>query len=852
MTFSLSKCPPKPRTKATRRTSSSTNVYYYENGEKKAPVLGDITSILQGLDGSPVRRKRRRRRSDHDLPIPTFASKRSAIDLSFLESPVEKEKHFETTDFDAQCLPTKQNVDTTEPTGDGSALVDSDDSDIELLRSSSVFRKISSHCATEGNVNMTMETAPMHGAEIASTPTRLDNCNELSEEMVDAVAQNATSTREFDNHEDLTNLQQPCCPSQVVELPNVASPTLFNDRLFLSLDNLYLHADINSVTVKDIIEALEAEFEISFDRKVRKLIKKRLTNLIAGKVAPMAASPPCTADECVVVFNDEAVGVQVQLENDIKELHPPETKIAMEKQKSARQKILQPGSTDKLVVISDNHPKNDLSVEPAVDPVELSHAEESADDQRTRLNVTNPEAKPPTKPRTRSRKVHAGGLLSPEVAPIKQTRKRKGTCSLCATCSCTIEKDPAVVQNFANLSHARTEIEIEKSLIKRQKKLEKTVDKYESDLDLVTRELKRHRRGIIKRRCAQLQQGTMFNDSRFLPDVDVWDVHLQNITRGVVSTDDVKKTQLKLFGKVKGGQPTLTQMMGIERTETSVLEPILEELAEDLKSQTSDTLDVGDDEANILPVSHDDLEEPAEPVHRVTWRNGNMEAAEAEHSIWSAVHCGEFASSIHEESSWDRMFAERIIPETENGLDALLELFGAECAGPSMQGGLGLSQVSSSQLSQSAQNIAATLEVKVTADPVRLSKIEGACPNWRENIRFALRQREDDDIKSALENIRESKAKLSKVREAFLSAWKRQRAVLQLYEMSLSASLRRVNGEKVDIIRTPLGEACTDVESDAETVTEFSPLSQEEATGVELSNILRPIAVFKQETQDEE
>jgi hypothetical protein len=93
-----------------------------------------------------------------------------------------------------------------------------------------------------------------------------------------------------------------------------------------------------------------------------------------------------------------------------------------------------------------------------------------------------------------------------------------------------------------------------------------------------------------------------------------------------------------------------------------------------------------------------------------------------------------------EESSWDRMFAERLIPETENGLQRLIELFSAECPGLPIQEGHGHSQVSSSQLSQSAQDIAASLEAKVAADAVRLRKIEDACPNWKENIRFALRQ----------------------------------------------------------------------------------------------------------------
>jgi hypothetical protein len=109
---------------------------------------------------------------------------------------------------------------------------------------------------------------------------------------------------------------------------------------------------------------------------------------------------------------------------------------------------------------------------------------------------------------------------------------------------------------------------------------------------------------------------------------------------------------------------------------------------------------------------------------------------------------------------------------------------------------------------------------------------------------------EDHDIKSALEDSRVEES-LSKVREAFLSAWKRQRAVLQLYEMSLSVSLRRANGEKVDSIRA-LFKASTDVESDAETVTEFSPLSQEETTGTDLPDVMRPLVVFNKRPSSEE
>jgi hypothetical protein len=162
---------------------------------------------------------------------------------------VEKEKHFEIVDIVPHCLPMKPHVDPIKPVWHDSLVVDSDDSDIELLRSSPAFGKNSSpsQCDTKGKDIATMVTVPILEDRIASTPTAVDDNSAVSAEMVDDIAQGTISTTATDNQDYLAKSQQPCSPPHVAPLPNVTLTPLFTDRLFQSLDNLYLHADIDSV-----------------------------------------------------------------------------------------------------------------------------------------------------------------------------------------------------------------------------------------------------------------------------------------------------------------------------------------------------------------------------------------------------------------------------------------------------------------------------------------------------------------------------------------------------------------------------------------------------------------------------
>jgi hypothetical protein len=69
--------------------------------------------------------------------------------------------------------------------------------------------------------------------------------------------------------------------------------------------------------------------------------------------------------------------------------------------------------------------------------------------------------------------------------------------------------------------------------------------------------------------------------------------------------------------------------------------------------------------------------------------------------------------------------------------------------------------------------------------------LDKSCPNWQENIMFALRQDDDDDIEPAIENVKKCRDRMLKLRETFLLAWEGQNTALEVFETALEASARR-------------------------------------------------------------
>ena len=58
------------------------------------------------------------------------------------------------------------------------------------------------------------------------------------------------------------------------------------ESLILSIDNLFVHADKESVTVGDIVRSLEAEYDVKFEKPARAMVRSHLTDLMKGAVEP--------------------------------------------------------------------------------------------------------------------------------------------------------------------------------------------------------------------------------------------------------------------------------------------------------------------------------------------------------------------------------------------------------------------------------------------------------------------------------------------------------------------------------------------------------------------------------------
>jgi hypothetical protein len=62
------------------------------------------------------------------------------------------------------------------------------------------------------------------------------------------------------------------------------------ESLITSIDNLFVHADKATVTVRDIVRSLEAEYDVKFEKPTKGFVRSHLTDLIKGHVEPTVES----------------------------------------------------------------------------------------------------------------------------------------------------------------------------------------------------------------------------------------------------------------------------------------------------------------------------------------------------------------------------------------------------------------------------------------------------------------------------------------------------------------------------------------------------------------------------------
>jgi hypothetical protein len=227
---------------------------------------------------------------------------------------------------------------------------------------------------------------------------------------------------------------------------------------------------------------------------------------------------------------------------------------------------------------------------------------------------------------------------------------------------------------------------------------------------------------------------------------------------------------------------------------------------------------------------------PVDRIHRLTWREGAKAEAQSPllrgTGLWSALtnkscttspNASDCLPSSQHDSiassprqsrdhlrstsnddtyicAWDALFSDHIASD-DGGMTQLLDLFEAEIMdGDAVSAETPTKELASSQtslvetpmLTQRGQSLVEAIEDRITSDPIQLQAVEAVCPNWRGSIRYALAQRGEDEVREALERVQHSIENLKRMKEKIPALLKRQELVLQLFEMSLTESLTRL------------------------------------------------------------
>ncbi len=156
----------------------------------------------------------------------------------------------------------------------------------------------------------------------------------------------------------------------------------------------------------------------------------------------------------------------------------------------------------------------------------------------------------------------------------KRTKRGGAACALCSTCSCSRGSALKGLEETAQMEAknpisklARSDAEIERALLGRLARLEKSASWFDTLCYKVGRELKKHRNKVTKKRASLDENNGGGNGEeskpRFLADADV-DGQDKGIFYPRAKKSRVAKAHQGLFGTeptAKEAQPTLTQMM---------------------------------------------------------------------------------------------------------------------------------------------------------------------------------------------------------------------------------------------------------------------------------------------------
>jgi hypothetical protein len=693
---------------------------------------------------------------------------------------------------------------------------------------------------------------------------------------LDAFPSEQTTTKETQTTTTTTTTTSPRNLSY--QPVNESSPCKLNQdesSLFPEIDALYAQSDKENVTVKSFYKILEKKIGQKLNKISKQTVRSRLMDLVNGCVLPEV---PGTAQEVsrpsagptetsTTNAQDDPIQDSPKHQNQTNENAETPQKSNNQKAKSAQTK--QPQKRKNTGTGTHTAKASEGKIAEATKPLNSQTAAKESDSdicmiiepQNSVLPPKDAEDDPKPKKRTRRATARKGKHLQqvqnetdqkPAPAPRGRKRARKGTCALCTTCSCQKPQGDETGAMLDMKTFARSDVAIEKALIRRLKKTEKSSEHLEGQTEMVRRKLKKHRRDVQRKKMKTAPQDE--TRAYFLPEEEEFE-SLQNESTKVPD-DWVQQAQQRMFPIVPSKcsvnclrirypfvlanrpnvdhQQTLTQL-GFPSTKSTHSNGTVEAEENGHEGQegvnvtesvepTEPTDAAEDSDADDEEAADDVLVEPpaAEPevvdkIHRFHWSKGvKAESHEGDviqsQSVWGALakiqeeqeddEDGIFALSQPIATSkcpWDRLFSESTNSREEvdeGGIEQLLDLLdGASAIGrqiePSNKENASPHNEAAdlSMLSQGGKEAANQVYASINGDLEKVSALNQVCPNWRENVSYAFVQKDEGDIQKALENLRESRSKMMEIKRKILEAWGRQKVALDVLETALESSL---------------------------------------------------------------
>jgi hypothetical protein len=368
----------------------------------------------------------------------------------------------------------------------------------------------------------------------------------------------------------------------------------------------------------------------------------------------------------------------------------------------------------------------------------------------------------------------------------REPKRKKSECSLCRTCPCQQPAEPTAIPTIC---FTQSDASIEKALMRRLQKLEQSSDRYEEQAETVRRKLKKHRREMWKKLDAGEDNPLKHpGEYRFLPDSEEMDGNSSALP--VSNRPDlaaVDKARRTMFSFASTYQPTLTQMFGCTSKPKLTrgyrdggnfgLHPGEEETHE---KSTEEQCSLEGDDSDY----HSENPFPPSDVHRVEIRNGFDTTVESSR-IW-----GPYSSSGGCKPLWDRMFDDPTemedlhLEQLETMLDELDSPDSTQTEN---------SPVRLSMLTQRGRHLADEMLVRINSEPDRLAQLDSICPNWQENVLFALHQDDANDVQEAIDGVADAQFKLRRLKEAMLKKIEAQEETLSVFHEALTQSLTRLD-----------------------------------------------------------